>query len=434
MRQQAWRDLVGTALGPGVHGVDLGEAAARVVWSALVEPGDGVAGALLAACGPERALRAVEGAVGTGDAGLRGLLWTALEDDVAGADDPDALGTALRAAVGRWGPRLRARRPADTVGAALAVGARLLVPGAPGWPDRVDDLGPHAPVVLWAIGTRADDPATLAVVGSRANTVAGAEAAAEITSAAADSGCAVVSGGAYGIDAVAHRVALAAGATTVAVLAGGIDQLYPVGNTDLLRTVARQGRLLAESPPGTRPSRWRFLARNRLIAALGDATVVVEAGARSGALNTAHHAAQLGRPVFAVPGAFSSSASVGCHRLVADGRAQIVVRPDDPVRAVVAETSVADVPAPGSCSPDGREHDDPRRPGTARHRARTDPLVGARTDPEVLRVLDALGRRPLVEPEIVVRSGMSQAEVADALALAELQGLVVHIGGGWARA
>lgn len=434
MRQQPWRDLVGTALGPGVHGVDLGEAAARVVWSALVEPGDGVAGALLAASGAERALRAVEGAVGTGDAGLRGLLWTALEDDAAGADDPDALGTALRAAVGRWGPRLRARRPADTVRAALAVGARLLVPGAPGWPDRVDDLGPHAPVVLWAIGARADDPATLAVVGSRANTVAGAEAAAEVTSAAADSGCAVVSGGAYGIDAVAHRVALAAGATTVAVLAGGIDQLYPVGNTDLLRTVARQGRLLAESPPGTRPSRWRFLARNRLIAALGDATVVVEAGARSGALNTAHHAAQLGRPVFAVPGAFSSSASVGCHRLVADGRAQIVVRPDDPIRAFVAETSVVDVRAPGSCSPDGREHDDPRRTGTARHRARTDPLVGARTDPEVLRVLDALGRGPLVEPEIVVRSGMSQAEVADALALAELQGLVVHIGGGWARA
>lgn len=263
MRQQAWRDLVGTALGPGAHGVDLGEAAARVVWSALVEPGDGVAGALIAACGAERALRAVEGAVGTGDAGLRGLLWTALEDDVAGADDPDVLGTALRAAVGRWGPRLRVRRAADTVGAALAVGARLLVPGAAGWPDRVDDLGPHAPVVLWAIGARADDPATLAVVGSRANTVAGAEAAAEITSAAADSGCAVVSGGAYGIDAVAHRVALAAGATTVAVLAGGIDQLYPVGNTDLLRTVARQGRLLAESPPGTRPSRWRFLAQKR---------------------------------------------------------------------------------------------------------------------------------------------------------------------------
>lgn len=436
MRQQAWRDLVGTALGPAVRGVDLEEAAARVVWSGLVEPGDGVAGSLLVACGAERALRAVEGAVGTGDAGLRRLLWTALEDDVAGADDPDALGAALRAAVGRWGPRLRARRPADTVGAALAVGARLLVPGAPGWPDRVDDLGPHAPVVLWAIGARADGPATLAVVGSRANTVAGAEAAAEITSAAADSGCVVVSGGAYGIDAVAHRVALAAGATTVAVLAGGIDQLYPVGNTDLLRTVARQGRLLAESPPGTRPSRWRFLARNRLIAALGDATVVVEAGARSGALNTAHHAAQLGRPVFAVPGAFSSSASVGCHRLIADGRAQIVVRPDDPVRAVLPDV---DVPAAGPCSPDDRErddrdHDDPHRAGTARHRARTDPLVGARTDPEVLRVLDALGRRPLVEPEIVVRSGMSQAEVADALALAELQGLVAHVGGGWARA
>lgn len=99
-------------------------------------------------------------------------------------------------------------------------------------------------------------------MGSRANTVAGAEAAAEISSTAADAGCRIVSGGAYGIDAVAHCVAVAAGTPTVAVLAGGIDQLYPVGNAQLRHNVARQGALLAESAPGTRPTRWRFLAQN----------------------------------------------------------------------------------------------------------------------------------------------------------------------------
>ncbi|WP_332873157.1 DNA-processing protein DprA [Curtobacterium sp. YC1] len=153
-----------------------------------------------------------------------------------------------------------------------------------------------------------------------------------------------------------------------------------------------------------------FLARNRLIAALADVTVVVEAGARSGALNTAHHAAQLGRPVFAVPGAFASSASVGCHRLIAQGRAQIVVHPADPVAAARPDVT------------DGRAG------------AADTPLLSGREDPEVLRVLDALGRRALPESEIARRSGMSVADVTDALALAQLQGLVVVGNGGWARA
>jgi DNA processing protein len=153
-----------------------------------------------------------------------------------------------------------------------------------------------------------------------------------------------------------------------------------------------------------------FLARNRLIAALADVTVVVEAGARSGALNTAHHAAQLGRPVFAVPGAFASSASVGCHRLIAQGRAQIVVHSGDPVAAARPATGTS-----GGAVPD-------------------EPLLSGRQDPEVLRVLDALGRRALPEAEIARRAGMSTADVADALALAQLQGLVVASGGGWGRA
>ena len=398
---------VQTVLGSEDVGQDPFRVAARVAWSTITEPGDAVAAELVAALGPEQAFEAVLHATTPGDGRL---LRICVENGVAGAEDPEAFRQVLADAVTRWTPRLGRTAVGDVVAAARAVGARLLVPGGAGWPERVDDLGPHAPLVLWTRTTASEVLPSLAVVGSRANTVAGAEAAAEITSTAADAGCAIVSGGAYGIDAVAHRVAIAGGAPTVAVLAGGIDQLYPAGNVEMLRNVARQGALVAESPPGTRPTRWRFLARNRLIAALGDATVVVEAGARSGALNTAHHAAQLGRPVFAVPGAFSSSASVGCHRLVAEGRAQLVVHPRDPSDAVVAAASLVGVSG-GS-----------------------EPLAAARADPEVLRVLDALGRRALAEHEIAGRSGMSLAEVADTLALAQLQGLVVHTSGGWARA
>lgn len=403
-------DLLGAvraALSHGSAEVDLAETAARVAWSTLAEPGDAVAGELVTALGPVRALGAVTEAADTSRIDV--LLGLCVESGMAGSEDVAAFGAVLLAAVGRWTPRLGRSDLAAVLAAARAVGATLLVPDGPGWPAAVDDLGPHAPLVLWSRSAATGARPGLAVVGSRANTVAGAEATAEIASAAVDGGCSVISGGAYGIDAVAHRVAISAGAPTTAVLAGGIDQLYPAGNVELLRNVARQGSLLAESPPGTRPTRWRFLARNRLIAALADATVVVEAAARSGALNTAHHAAQLGRPVFAVPGAFASSASVGCHRLVAQGRAQIVVHPRDPVDAAVgsATASAADRP--------------------------DEPLTGAREDPEVLRVVDALGRRSMAEDEIARRSGMSLAEVADALALAQLQGLVVHASGGWAR-
>ncbi|MBF4613631.1 DNA-processing protein DprA [Curtobacterium sp. VKM Ac-1376] len=404
-------DAVARALGAGGASVDLVQAASRVAWSVIVEPGDSVAGDLLAGLGPERALGAVLLAV---DQEFDALLGGCVEAEVPGAEDPAELLGVLRTAVERWRPRLANLDVGEALAAAAAVGARLLVPESDGWPSAVDDLGPHAPVVLWtrsAAPLPGSDRVALGVVGSRANTVAGAEAAAEITSTAADAGCAIVSGGAYGIDAVAHRVAIAAGTPTIAVLAGGIDQLYPAGNVQLLHNVARQGALVAESAPGTRPTRWRFLARNRLIAALADATVVVEAGARSGALNTAHHAAQLGRPVFAVPGAFASSASVGCHRLIAQGRAQIVVHPRDPVAGSRA-AAVGDI---GGAVPD-------------------EPLLSARQDPEVLRVLDALGRRALPQEEIARRSGMSAAEVADALALAQLQGLVVPSGGGWGRA
>jgi DNA processing protein len=413
-------------------GDDRDEVLARVAWSTVVEPGDADAGELVARLGPSRAIRAALVALDAGPAELAEMLvgagagagagavptvstvstvptWAHDEDDVR-ARLVETCATALVPALDRWRPRL-IRLDVDAVlAAASAVGCALLVPGDEDWPAGLDDLGPHAPLVLWRRGgPPAADRPSVAVVGSRANTILGAEAAAEVTSAAADAGCTVVSGGAYGIDAVAHRVAMAARTPTVAVLAGGIDQLYPAGNTAMLRSVADHGALFAECPPGTRPSRWRFLARNRLIAALGTTTVIVEAGARSGALNTANHAGQLGRPVFAVPGPYSSSASVGCHRLIADRRAEIVVQPRDPADAAVRLWSGERIVA-------GAEV----------------PIAAARVDPDVLRVVDALAsRRPTPLDEVARRSGLSLADTTDALALAELQGLVQKGPGGW---
>ncbi|WJX99076.1 DNA-processing protein DprA [Curtobacterium sp. 458] len=397
--------------GRGARGsFDAVEVATRVAWSVVAEPGDAIAGGLVDGLG---AAPAFESVLAASDDGIDGLLGVCVERGVAGTDDPSAYARALTKAVDRWRPRLATADVGAVLAAAEAVGARLLVPGGPGWPERVDDLGHHAPLVLWsrsALGASPSvlEPPAVAVVGSRANTIAGSEAAADISSRAVDAGCVVVSGGAYGIDATAHRVAIAAGATTVAVLAGGVDQLYPTGNVELLRNVSQRGAVIAESPPGTRPSRWRFLARNRLIAALADVTVVVEAGARSGALNTAHHAGQLGRTVFAVPGAFSSAASVGCHRLVAQGRAQLMVHPDEAAAAAIEQRGGVVLQSTGT------------------------PLL-VHDDPDVLRALDALGRRSLSVDEVARRSGLSIADATDALALAQVQGLVQHGVGGWSR-
>jgi DNA processing protein len=389
------------------------EVLARIAWSVVAEPGDAVAAELVARLGAERSIRAASDAL---DAGPVHLVSMLLEAGAAADGAEDALLAAVSDALDRWWQRLLRLDLDPVVRAGAALGSALLLPEDDAWPSGVDDLGPNAPLVLWcrsgvpdAFVAPLDVGPSVAVVGARANTVLGAEAAAEITSTAADAGCTVVSGGAYGIDAVAHRVALAAGGRTVAVLAGGVDQLYPAANTELLLTVAGRGALLAESPPGTRPSRWRFLNRNRLIAALGTTTVVVEAGARSGALNTANHAAQLGRQVFAVPGPYSSASSTGCHRLIADGRAEIVVHPRDPVDAAVrASTGAVESAGPALA------------------------LVSAREDPDVLRVVDALSRRrPLPADEVARRSGMSLADTTDALALAELQGVVQRTPHGW---
>lgn len=246
----------------------------------------------------------------------------------------------LRAAAARRGDDLV---DAD-LDAAAAAGSRLLVPEDPDWPawaftafTVVDSRDLAPPVALWARGP--GNPAELAdrsvtIVGSRAATGYGTHTAAEFATALARRGVAVFSGAAFGIDAAAHRGALAAGGATVAVLACGPDRAYPATHTALIERIAASGSVLTEYPPGTVPGRLRFLVRNRLLAALGAGCLVVEAGVRSGSRRTAADALALGRQLMAVPGPVTSAMSVGCHELVRAGRATLVGRPEDVLEAI----------------------------------------------------------------------------------------------------
>jgi DNA processing protein len=234
----------------------------------------------------------------------------------------------------------------------------------------------------------------------------------------------VVSGAAFGIDTAAHRSALqvvrsSAGAqrsVTVAVLACGIDRAYPEANRDLLDFIVRFGSVVSEYPPGTVPARHRFLVRNRLIAAFGAGTVVVEAGRRSGTLSTAAAAEQLGRLVMAVPGPVTSAMSVGCHLLLADRFAQLVTGSDD-VLAALGRSGRAVVGAGDGAVPG----EDPRHP--------TDGL-----EPEAARVYDAFPTRGSVSvQELVVESGLPVAAVIGSLAVLQMHALADQDGPLWRR-
>lgn len=221
---------------------DAEEALARVSWSVLTEPGDGVAGALIAESG---AVSALESALGGGT--------------LAGSD---VGGQALSEARARWAPRANAHRVMDAIRGAADVGARLLLPGDALWPNSLDDLGVHAPTLLWVRG----DPTLLtgairvAIVGARAASAYGEMLAGDFAGELAAGGAVVVSGGAYGIDGAAHRAALGVGGNTVAFLAGGVDRAYPQGHQQLLRRIVETGAVVSEVPCGTAPTKWRFLS------------------------------------------------------------------------------------------------------------------------------------------------------------------------------
>lgn len=376
--------------------------AARAVWSALVEPGDLVAGALVATCGAAGALAWVEACVASASPD-----WTGLEA-MAGPVDRE-LRRRLTLALRRWGARWSSLAPDGDRAAAERCGARLVVPGDGDWPAGLDDLGAAAPFALWLRGT-APTRRSVALVGSRACTTYGERVAVDLATELVGRGWAVVSGGAYGVDAAAHRGALLGAGETVVVLAGGVDRAYPVGNARLIEEAVRGGGCaLSEVPPGATPTRSRFLQRNRMIAAIARATVVVEASWRSGAASTAHHAARLLRPVGAVPGPVTSAASAGCHRLLRDGVAVCVTDTDEVVE--LAGQLGPDTPAAAP---------EPER-GPVDH-----------LDPLARRVHDGLSRRaPRDTGQVAARAGTTVAEARAMLGLLELEGLARRVASGW---
>lgn len=317
-----------------------------------------------------------------------------------------------------------ARRDSDCAADDLATldrrAGRLITPDDDEWPylafsvfgndDVMKRQDGHVPMVLWAIG-----PALLhdvceraaAIVGTRAATAYGEHVAAALAEGLSEHDVAVVSGGAYGIDGAAHRAALAADGRTVAVLAGGIDVPYPSGHSALLHRISQSGLLLTEYPPGVRPARFRFLARNRLVAALGRATVVVEAGLRSGAANTAGWADAMGRVVCAVPGPVTSSASAGCHVLLRDRKAVLIDRPDEVVEIVGRAGEFATEPEHPAAALDGL----------------------SRPERQVYEALPARGYRSV--EQIAVDAALPAESVLGPLALLEMAGLVLRKEGRW---
>ena len=256
-----------------------------------------------------------------------------------------------RASGGRTGPRLvddTAPRlldldPAADLERAERMGIRFVVPDDDEWPTQLDDLAHSgtvqelggAPIGLWVRGpVRLDQLAeSVAVVGSRSSTTYGEDVAREIGAGLARAGRPHVSGAAFGIDQASHRGAVAAGGPSVAVLACGVDRAYPTAHRDLLDHLAATGAVVSELPPGCAPTRMRFLARNRVIAALTRGTVLVEAAVRSGALNTAHWATSLSRPLMGVPGPVTSAQSQGVHLHLRTG-ASLVTGPADVLELV----------------------------------------------------------------------------------------------------
>ncbi|MFG1929585.1 DNA-processing protein DprA [Mycobacterium sp. NPDC048908] len=346
---------------------------------------------------------------------------------VAGVGPVEAADRVKRRAVEERLLRLtEARYEVDCAAADLAeldrLGGRLLTAEDDEWPllaftgfngvDTTKRPEGHPPLALWVVGpARLDTVAERAagIVGTRASSAYGEHVAGELAAGLAERDVVVVSGGAYGIDGSAHRAALAADGLTVAVLAGGVDVPYPMGHAELLRRIGREGVLVTEYPPGLRPQRHRFLTRNRLVAALSGATVVVEAGVRSGAANTAAWAKALGRGVCAVPGPITSSTSVGCHMLLR-GDATLVTRADEVLELVghVGELA-ADLQRPTS---------------------RLDSLAA-----NELRVYDAFpARGARTVDELAVASGLPPTQLLGPLSMLEIAGLVVCQGGRWKRA
>lgn len=333
---------------------------------------------------------------------------------------------ALRAAAAPRLARVEPYRLAETARQrADRLGARIIIPEDDEWPHQLDDLArisrlgmgdsvhrdTYPPQCLWLRGSWRLDEAcerSVSIVGARASTEYGLHVASELGYALADRGWTVISGGAFGVDAATHRGALAANGTTIAVLACGIDRPYPLSHTSLFDRIAEEGLLLSEWPPGTDPYRRRFLVRNRVIAALSQGTVLVEASARSGARFTIGRARLLGRRVLVVPGPITSFTSIGCHEELRQEGSRLVANAAHVIEEV------------------GRIGDD------LAPFARAAPLPADQLTPLQAQVLDGVRpRKPCSAEEIAAAAGVSGREARQILPTLEELGFVTRSAAGY---
>jgi DNA processing protein len=353
---------------------------ARAAWSRVAEPGDKVANRLIQAHGPVAALRLA----------------------ASGAEQ----------SLQRFLPRLEVLDVERDLEVGAKFAARVVCPGDPEWPHGLDDLI-APPYCLWIRGPVDIASAarrSAAVVGARSATAYGEMVATEMAAGLGERRFTIISGAAFGIDAAAHRGALATGATTIAVLAGGVERPYPSSHAALIARIVEVGAVISEVAPGSAPTKTRFLQRNRMIATMGRGTVVVEAGLRSGSLNTARTAAEHGRVVAAVPGPVTSMMSAGCHEAIRSGMAQLVTD------AAEAAEAIGDYGS--DLAPQRRG---PTYPGDE---------LG---EPEV-RVLSALPvRKGAAVSRLAVSAGLSLTEVRSILGRLDLSSLAERHGEGWRR-
>jgi DNA processing protein len=374
-----------TATASERSGVPRAERGARAAWSRIAEPADDRARALIAEHGAVDALRLVR----SRDPKVPEVFRMRVERFGADAD-PDTL-----------------------LAAARALDATVLCPGDPEWPVPVDDH-PFPPLCLWVLG----DPdlarlaeRSVAVVGARSSTAYGNTVASGLGAGLAERSWTVVSGAAFGIDAAAHRGALSVDGATVAVMAGGLDRPYPLAHTTLVTRIAEVGAVISEVAPGLAPTKPRFLLRNRIIATISRGVVVVEAALRSGSLNTARTAAEIGRPVGVVPGPVTSMMSAGCHQARRDGLAEIVTDVDE-VIDLVGDFGVDAAP-----------------------RRSADSVLTDSLDPHDAQVFASVPvRRAMTTVDIAVAAGVPVSATAAAMGRLQLQGFVRRDGEGWRKA
>ena len=224
----------------------------------------------------------------------------------------------------------------ESLAAIAQSGGVFITPEDLSWPTRVNQLAiPPLGLIVKGDISILNNP-SLAIVGTRNPTPYGVRLAGDFAAGFVDREWDIISGGAYGIDTAAHRGALVAEGRTIAVIASGIDVQYPAGNARLFDEICENGAIISEVMPGVTAMPHRFLIRNRLIAALSLSTLVVEAAFRSGSLRTARDAAELMRPVMAIPGPISSPSSEGCHRLIGERAAELVTSVADAMELISA--------------------------------------------------------------------------------------------------